>query len=371
MLRWALRYPVSPFFRRWSILCDYVKLYRRKGLQYEEYEEFAFEKQSPEFRQQFLGRNEERFYLDFLNPKRYYILARNKYIAHKMLEERGIRKSELYCFYEPEGSIEGDRITSTLEGVCRILQQKGVSQCVIKAAESAHGDSVMVVNDIEYQEGDALLHLFNGQSSRLSEVLADTSLLFEGVVRQTEQLAALNPSSVNTVRFMTTLFPDGSAKVIATFIKIGRSGSCVDNAGAGGNVDAAIDEQSGTLRYAIRYDGARKHCDIDIHPDSGAQLNGVVIDNWQQIKEEVVRFQQAFPYIKAAGWDIAITDEGPVVIEVNDFWDRTGQAFIRRGWRNEIRACYFAWKKTGKRYELQRNSNMLSTRRLTQIAKRD
>ena len=48
--------------------------------------------------------------------------------------------------------------------------------------------------------------------------------------------------------------------------------------------------------------------------------------------------------------DIAITDKGPVVIEVNDFWDRTGQYFIRRGWRNEIRDCYLAWKATGKQY---------------------
>ena len=143
---------------------------------------------------------------------------------------------------------------------------------------------------------------------------------------------------------MTTLWPDGSARIIATFIKIGRAGRCVDNAGGGGNVDVCVDTESGEIKYAIQYDGWRKIKDIEKHPDSGAQLNGVVIDNWEAIKAEVITFQQAFPYCKAAGWDIAITDEGPVVIEVNDFWDRTGQYFIRRGWRNEIRDCFLAWK---------------------------
>ena len=49
--------------------------------------------------------------------------------------------------------------------------------------------------------------------------------------------------------------------------------------------------------------------------------------------------------MKAAGWDIAITDNGPVIVVVYDMCDRTGQLFIRRGWKPEIVECYNAWKK--------------------------
>lgn len=93
----------------------------------------------------------------------------------------------------------------------------------------------------------------------------------------------------------------------------------------------------------------------------------MVIDNWDNIKQQVLKYQQAFPYIKAAGWDIAITDDGPVVIEVNDFWDRLGQLFLRRGWRYEIRDCYKAWLKTNKKYYFGRMSNMLTKRHLKNI----
>jgi len=344
----ARRYPSSTRFKVYS---DYLSLYQAKGLTKDEYYDFEFEKQDAVFRRTFLGLNEQRYYLDYLNPVKYYSLARNKYLAHKILENTGVRKSELYCYYQPEARyIASDESASDLAGVLRILKAKDVRSCVIKTTESSHGDNVWVIKAIEYQENDAELTRFDGKEIILSDVLGKDALIFESIVLQTRQFSNFNESSVNTVRFMTTLWPDGSARVIATWFKVGRAGKCVDNAGSGGNVDAAIDVETGMIYNVVEFDGWRKTKEIDCHPDSGSQLNGVVIENWQAVKEEVKKFQQAFPYCKAAGWDIAITDDGPVVIEVNDFWDRTGQFFIRRGWRDEIRDCYLAWKETGKNY---------------------
>ena len=71
--------------------------------------------------------------------------------------------------------------------------------------------------------------------------------------------------------------------------------------------------------------------------------------------------------MKAAGWDIAITNDGPVVVEVNDMWDRTGQLFLGRGWRNEIRDCYKAWKSCGVSYPMYRQANELLYSQLSKI----
>ena len=142
----------------------------------------------------------------------------------------------------------------------------------------------------------------------------------------------------------------------------------VDNAGSGGNVDAAVDVETGRIYNVVEFNGWRKAREIKCHPDSGTKMEGVIIENWQAIKDEVQRFQQCFPYCKAAGWDIAITDDGPVVVEVNDFWDRTGQYFIKKGWKKEIRDCYLAWKKTGKKYTLFRQPNELDSDHLIRIS---
>lgn len=367
LLQWASTIDSTKEGKK-RIVADYKSLYKSKGLTKEEYYQFEFERRDEEFRKSFLGLKEQRYYLNYLNPIRYYTLARNKYMAHKMLEDTGVRKSQLYCYYQPEARyIASNEKASDLDGVLRILKDKEVKSCVIKTTESSHGDNVWVIKDIEYKDNDAVMTRFDGKEIKLSSVLGEDALIFESVVHQTKQFSDFNESSVNTVRFMTTLYPDGSARVIATFIKIGRAGKCVDNAGGGGNVDVCVDIETGEVKYAIQYDGWRKIKDIEKHPDSGNQLNGVVIENWQAIKEEVKKFQQAFPYCKAAGWDIAITKEGPVVIEVNDYWDRTGQYFIRRGWRNEIRDCYLAWQKTGKTYKMYRNSGNLQLEHLKKI----
>ncbi len=221
--------------------------------------------------------------------------------------------------------------------------------------------------NISYQEQDAVLTCFNGEEVVLSSILGEDALIFESIVSQTKQFADFNESSVNTVRFMTTLWPDGTARVIATWFKVGRAGKCVDNAGSGGNVDAGVDSETGKIYNVVQFDGWRRTKAIDRHPDSGSLLNGVVIEHWDAIKAEVIKFQQAFPYCKAAGWDIAITDEGPVIIEVNDFWDRTGQFFIKKGWRKEIRDCYLAWKETGKNYSTGELRLPLSDKKLIRL----
>lgn len=346
----ARKFPASKCSK---VFFDYLSLYRSIGLTWNEYYEFEFEKQDDVFRKSFLGLLEQRDYLDYLNPVKYYSLSRNKYMAHKILENTGVRKSELYCYYQPEATYsDSGECAGDIQNVLRILKKKNVKDCVVKATEGSHGDNVWVINGIDFQEDDAILTRFDGEELLLSSVLGTDALIFESLVHQTKQFSDFNASSVNTVRFMTTLWPDGSARVIATFIKIGRVGKCVDNAGGGGNVDVCVDTETGEIKYAIQYDGMRNVKDIEKHPDNGNQLNGVIINNWDAIKADVIKFQQAFPYCKAAGWDIAITDEGPVVIEVNDFWDRTGQYFIRRGWRNEIRNCYLAWKQTGANYDM-------------------
>lgn len=363
-LKWINNYPV-PSNKKLTLLRDYLKLYKSKFITPDEYYDFEMEHQDASFRDSFLGVSEQHYYLDLLNPVKYYIFARNKYAAHKMFEKTGIKTSELYCYYEPIGCVSGSsEVATNVTDAVRILKLKGVTQCVIKATEESHGDNVIVVNAIEYQEDDCELHLFNGKVVKLSNELKGEPRIFESVIHQTEQFARLNASSVNTIRFMTTLYPDGSARIIGIFMKVGRAGKCVDNAGSGGNVDVCVDIETGEIKNAIQFDGWRQINEIDKHPDSGAQLNGVIIDNWDAIKAEVIKFQQAFPWCKAAGWDIAITDDGPVVIEVNDYWDRTGQFFIRKGWREEIRDCYISWKSAGYKATRGRTADTISKDRL-------
>ena len=357
-----------PKRQRKEVFKDYLKLYNTKGLTIEEYRDFEFERQDEAFRRSFLGLNEQRYYLDLLNPKKYYILSRNKYVAHRILEHVGVRMPELFAYYSPEGNAHfSNEVVRDCAALAALLKRKQVSRCVVKAAEGAHGDNVTVVNDIEYVNGDCYLTLYNGEKTSLSSLLGKEPLLIESVVKQTAQMEAFNRQSVNTIRIMTVLMPDGQAHVIDAWFKLGHKGSCVDNAGRGGNIDGCVDVSTGEMKYAVQFDGFRNMKEVERHPDSNIQINGTRIEGWEDVKSRVVAYQQAFPFCKAAGWDIAITDIGPVVIEVNDMWDRTGQLFTHHGWRDDIRDCYMKWKSTGVDYIMSRDSNALNMKRLKKV----
>lgn len=330
---------------------DYLLLRKKKGIGLSEYVDYRLFDSNNELRETFLGLREQVKFLGILNPRKYYSVARNKYFTHLFLEQAGIRTAGLFCYFNPQYCIEGhERIASNTADVMRILKGKGVESCVIKSTEDSHGEGVVVVDKITYADDDCIFEKPNGGIVRLSQLSKGVEYIFESKIKQTEQFSKFNPSSVNCVRFMTALYPDGTAKVLATFVKIGRKGKSVDNAGGGGNVDAKIDVNSGRICNALEYKSMQDITSVESHPDSGEQLNGVVVDNWESIKQYLVKCQQAMPYVKAAGWDIAITDDGPVVVEVNDFWDRTGQLFNGRGWRDEIKVCYEAWVKHNKKF---------------------
>lgn len=330
-----------------SLFWEIHRLIKDRGFTLPEIFENELDLRGKDYQESFLNLKEQRHFLRLLNPKKYFSLARNKYLSHILLESLGITDmSRLYLYYNPELiASSAKRTANDLNSVMSLLRDEHVQSFVIKTTEDSHGDNVKVVNEIIDNGSDMLMVQHDGSMIKLSEILGKEPLIFEEVIVQSPQMMAFNPSSVNTVRFMTVLYPNNEARVIAGFMKMGRAGACVDNAGNGGNVDTGVNIENGQLYDAVCFNGWRQSVKITNHPDSGVKVEGVFIENWNTIKAKVCEFQKALPFIKAAGWDIAITEDGPKIIEVNDMWDRTGQIFIGRGWRNEIRDCYNAWQK--------------------------
>ena len=91
-----------------------------------------------------------------------------------------------------------------------------------------------------------------------------------------------------------------------------RSG-IVDNASSGG-IFANIDIKTGILEEAYSYYSKDFY---EKHPDTGIQIKGVKIPNWNMIKENLLKIATKFPYINFVAWDIVPTKEGFSVIEGN------------------------------------------------------
>jgi len=71
------------------------------------------------------------------------------------------------------------------------------------------------------------------------------------------------------------------------------------------------------------------------HPVTGQRASGRVLSQWPAIRETACRVHAALPHRVVIGWDIALTPEGPVILEGNNNFD---VMFFQRVYRQPVGA---------------------------------
>ena len=142
--------------------------------------------------------------------------------------------------------------------------------------------------------------------------------IVEEVVVQHSQMKLLSPASVNTIRIVTifTNNPDagiecGKVHILYAAIRMGTGDSCTDNMHTGG-LAAAVDKETGIIVTDAVDSNLNTY---DKHPDTGTDIRGFQIPMYSSVKKLVV--EAASKYEGYFGWDIAVTENGPVIIECN------------------------------------------------------
>ena len=327
------------------LITDYLLQRFKNGLEFNEYHDFEFERQSKEYRKSYLNTKQKLKYLSLLNSfDKYYTLARNKYLTHIFLQDLNIPVARLIYYYNPHIYSQGPDYGNSKLVLAEAIKASGISGLVLKPAEGKWGRGVMVYSEMFQNNGKHYLRQWDGIEVAMDELLGSEPLLFEERVEQTEQLKRINPGSLNTLRVMSSLYPDGEVDVFRVFIKFGRLGSCVSNRGDGENIAATVDLNTGTLINPGHFKGFRNIQPVTEHPDSREQIEGIQIKEWKSLIDQVKDFHKRIGFLKVLAWDIAVTDRGALVIEINDLFDNAGQIITGKGWREDIEKCYERWK---------------------------
>ncbi len=134
-------------------------------------------------------------------------------------------------------------------------------------------------------------------------------------------IADICGNKISGVRIHTFLSPTGPVITKAIWkINIGREDSDNFRHGESGNLLAALDLQSGQVTRVVSGVGLDQELDPP-HPVSGLNMVGFTLPYWSDIKALVCDAQLAFPGYLCPGWDVAICEDGPKLLEVNFFGD--------------------------------------------------
>lgn len=156
-------------------------------------------------------------------------------------------------------------------------------------------------------------------SDLLADLVKSRPFLLQKSVLNHSKIAAFSPY-LATVR-MTNFLQDEKVITPLCVLKLPSSSNIADNYWRPGNVLANVDPVTGIIDRAVRGKGIELEI-LDVHPDSQLPLTGMQLPLWDQVKSLNKAVASCFSPIKFQSMDIAITDTGPVVIEIN-----TGGAF--------------------------------------------
>ncbi|MBQ7288442.1 MAG: hypothetical protein IJW78_01820 [Clostridia bacterium] len=152
----------------------------------------------------------------------------------------------------------------------------------------------------------------------------------EELIIQIPEMAQFHPSSLNTIRVATVKFDEG-VEVIAAYFRTGRGGNIVDNAGAGG-VFGTIDIATGKIDAV----GDEYGNTYETHPDTDLKMIGFEIPHWQEAKEMAQELASIVKGNRYAGWDLALTEKGWVMIEGNARGQFVWQMPRQKGFLKEV-----------------------------------
>lgn len=283
--------------------------------------------------------------LDALNDPRWHCLGLDKVLMYALFRDCGIRVPETRAIYLPgrKRILSGAICLSSEAELHAWLRTPANYPFFSKPSASGFGRGAMMA--IGYEVGDDAVVLNDGRRIPVSSIgqefhdVEQLGYLFQvplGHDRRLISTLGLIPSSL---RIMVLTDEQEGPLIHRTFWKIptGRNYSDNFDSGKSGNLAAAIDCESGRVVRVINGVGLDLR-EIEAHPDSGARFRDMAIPDWQEVKSFALAASRALPKLRFQQWDIALTNEGPVALEVNLFSTGGGdltQMLYRKGLLDE------------------------------------
>ena len=184
-----------------------------------------------------------------------------------------------------------------------IEEIKSFDKLIIKPMDGEKGNGVEILN---------IADDFDSSLKEIEERLKNQQFIVQEVVKQSEQLSALNPSSVNTIRVISFLI-GGRVEILSSIVRVGAEGSCVDNYHKGGDT-RPIDSKGYLKGYLMKPEG------FSTEDRYGNKIEKEKILGYEKVIEEIKRVHPRFAHSRWIGWDFAIDENHePGFIELNGF----------------------------------------------------
>lgn len=273
---------------RGQVLAHFIEAYVKYGVNPKEYYWFHFDGKTDEQKRSFFTRKMFREFLKRNNDPAFVQILNDKYIFSQVFSEFTGRK----CIRS------GNKLkTSDLEELL-----EGTDRIVFKPKDGSGGVGIKVIDKKDYPSTEALA----------DELRALPDGVIEQWIKQHEAMAAPYPEAVNNIR-VATLYRDGECHFLGAVFTLGYNHEKIANA-LQGALFGLIDMETGIVISDLSDYSDQLFKE---HPDTGFVARGFKVPYWQEILDLTSRAAAVVPEVGYVGWDVAIAENGPVLIEGN------------------------------------------------------
>jgi len=252
-----------------------------------------------------------RLFLPYHDSRKYATLIEEKNITEQIFRSLDIDQPKTLYKLINNNLYDMDMKKQSLENFKDALEFSEYPKLFMKPVNGKGGNGIYVF----HRQEDGVYKTKGGEV--LSKELIEKSgynsdYIIQLAVNQDKRIADIYPKSVNTFR-VATENKNGSAKVLCSTLRVGKNDNEVDNGDQNGLV-LRVDIATGRIKETAV---TRKGEKFSAHPDTGFIFKNYETPDWEKVKAFAVDSANKLAQFTYLGWDIALSEDGPLAIETN------------------------------------------------------
>jgi len=251
------------------------------------------------------------------NDVGWFAACHDKVLWSAILTGASLPVPDTVAVFGKVGRLGATRALSSEDELRRFITDPGNHPLFCKPVDGINSLGAIRIEGIAGEE----LIINGGKRRRIGDVvhfissLSPAGYLFQKVLPPSPLLAPITGVAIPSIRFLVLLTASGPA-VESAVIKLPTKNQVADNFWRSGNLLAAIDLVSGTITRTVTGVGADLKV-VGREPATGINLAGFAVPHFQAAQALCLQAAVYFRGIRTQSWDVALTADGPALLEMN------------------------------------------------------
>lgn len=261
-----------------------------------------------------------------LNRPAWSIIADDKVSMYSMLRDGGLPIPKTQALYHPRSrTFPGASILDSTLSIANFLRCEADYPIFCKPTLGCGANGALAFRSYDASTDEVIDFANLGTPvSRVADTVVamagarqEWGYLFQEKLEPHDELRAMTGSGISSFRVLVLSGRNG-IEISRVVWKIIAGDAIADNYhfGTTGNLLAGVDPITGCVYRLVQGVGLNLK-NIERHPRTGKDVLGFRIPYWDELRQHCLLAAQSVPMLQWQHWDVALTNKGPVILELN------------------------------------------------------